>query len=73
MRPPRSRNLSRASRAGCAVVPPWLTPVFFSAIPPNAISRSVFSTITSQDVERLNSPSWVPMTCGMMTPVAPRL
>ena len=30
MRPPRSRNRASAPRAGWAVVPPWLTPVFFS-------------------------------------------
>jgi len=73
MRPPRSRNRRSAARAGWAVVPPWLTAVFFNARPPKHTSRSVCSTITSHWVERLNRSSWVPTTQGMITPVAPRL
>ena len=71
--PPRLRNRCSASRAGCAVVPPWFMPVFFIAKPPKHTSRSVWSAMTFHSVERLKRSSCVPTTRGMMTPVAPRL
>ena len=55
------------------VVPPWLTPVFFSRDAAEAHQQIGVLGDHAQSVERLNRSSWVPTTRGMITPVAPRL
>ena len=50
---PRRRAASMAPRSTCLLIEPPATMEFFSAMPPNASTMSVFSAICSQVTLRL--------------------
>jgi hypothetical protein len=57
----------------CRLTPPEATREFFSAMPPNASTTSLCSTICSQVTLRRATSSSGPITCGRITFDAPAL